>query len=209
MNLEYYFAERINQIAPKFELGKVYSNLSAFAFNVVNESKVKKLRIFDFDDTLAKVKANVIVKNQGKETVLRPAEFAVYDSKPGDTFDFREFNAVIKKAAPIQNNIKLLKSALNSPATKTTILTARLLGYPVKKYLKDQFNLNVYVVAVGGNDPMKKVHYIEKEIQKGYNDIIFIDDSIKNVNAVNSLKEKYPSVKLQTIHTTEAEHVSL
>ena len=201
--LDNYFGEAMQKHLQNIEYGKVYSDPYAFAFKSLSEATVKKLRIFDFDDTLAKVQGHIYVKNNGVETKLTPAEFAVYDAKPGDKFNFREFNAIIKKAAPITKNINLLKQAASDPTTKTTILTARLLGYPVKKYLKDQFGLDVYVVAVGGADPIKKSNYIEKEIKKGYNDIVFIDDSIKNVNAVSKLKEKYPLVKLNIIHTTD------
>lgn len=176
---------------------------------LIKEAKEKKLRIFDFDDTLAKVKANIILKNKGKESILTPAEFAVYDAKPGDTFNFREFNAAIKIAMPIKTNIDLLKQAASSPTTKTTILTARQLGYPVKNYLKKKYNLDIYVVALGDANPQRKADYIENEIKKGYNDIVFIDDSIKNVRAVEGLKLKYPNIKLEVVHTTEAEHIKL
>jgi FMN phosphatase YigB (HAD superfamily) len=176
---------------------------------LIKEAKAKKLRIFDFDDTLAKVKANIIVKNNGKEKSITPAEFAVYDAKPGDTFNFKEFNAVIKTAVPIKSNITLLKKAASDPNTKTTILTARMLAYPVKHYLKKEFGLEIYIVALGDADPQKKSAYIEKEIKKGYEDIVFIDDSIKNVKAVESLKMKYPAVNLEVVHTTEAEHIKL
>ena len=108
---------------------------------LIKEAKAKKLRIFDFDDTLAKVKANIIVKNNGNEKSITPAEFAVYDAKPGDTFNFKEFNAVIKTAVPIKSNITLLKKAAADPNTKTTILTARMLAYPVKHYLKKEFKI--------------------------------------------------------------------
>ena len=208
--LDQYFGEEMQKYLPKYEYGKVYSNPYAMAFNSINESPaVKKLRIFDFDDTLAKVKANIIVKNKDKEFTLTPAEFAVYVPKVGDVFNFREFNAMIKTAVPIKKNIDLLRQAASHPTTKTTILTARLLGYPVKRYLKTNFNIDVYVIAIGDADPIKKANYIEKEIKRGYNDIVFIDDSIKNVNAVSSLKEKYPTVKLEVIHTTDAEHIKL
>ena len=40
-------------------------------------------------------------------------------------------------------------------------------------------------------------------------DIVFIDDSPKNVAAVDKLKQKYPGVDLTTIHTTDAEHINL
>lgn len=165
----------------------------------------RKLRIFDFDDTLAKVKAHIYVKNAGQTTTLTPAEFAVYTPKSGDVFNFSEFNSIIKSASPITSNLELLRKAASDPNTKTTILTARMLGYPVKRYLKKTYNLDVYVVAVGDSNPQKKADYIEKEIKKGYSDIVFIDDSIKNVKAVETLKHKYPEVSLQVIHTTEHE----
>ena len=201
--INYYLKEMERKHKPKIQLGKVYTA------STLNEAQARKLRIFDFDDTLAKVKAHIIVKNNGKETVLTPAEFAVYEGKPGDVFDFREFNAMIKKAVPIMKNIELLKKAAAHPTTKTTILTARMLAYPVKKYLKTKFNLDIYVIALGNADPQKKADYIEKEIKKGYNDIVFIDDSHKNVKAVEQLKTKYPDVNLEVIHTTDAEHISV
>lgn len=206
--LNQYFGEAIQQYKPKFELGKVYSNPYVTAFNKLNEAKAKKLRIFDFDDTLAKVKSNIIVKNKDKKFTLTPAEFAVYNPKKGDSFDFKEFNEIIKTAIPIKSNLKLLKQAAQDPMTKTTILTARLLGFPVKYYLKKNFNLDIYVVAVGNANPKLKADYIEKEIKKGYTDIVFIDDSYKNVKAVEALQSKYPEVDLKVIHTTEAEHLN-
>ena len=209
--LNNYFGEQLQKYLAQnnFELGKVYSNPYVNAFKpTLTEAKGKKLRIFDFDDTLAKVKANITVKNNGKEFILTPAEFAVYTAKPGDVFNFSEFNAMIKTAAPIKTNIELLKRAAADPTTKTTILTARLLGYPVKRYLKKNFNLDIYVVALGDSNPQKKADYIEKEINKGYSDIVFIDDSIKNVKAVEKLKTTYPDVKLEVIHTKEAEHIN-
>ena len=200
--LNNYFGEAMQQYLPKYELGKVYT------FKSINEGPaVKKLRIFDFDDTLAKVKSTIYVKNNGKDFTLTPAEFAVYNPKKGDVFNFKEFDAIIKTFAPIQTNLKLLKQSAESPTTKTTILTARLLGYPVKYFLKKNFGLDIYVIALGSSDPQKKANYIEKEIKKGYNDIVFIDDSHKNVKAVEALQSQYPNVNLKVIHTTEAEHI--
>lgn len=162
----------------------------------------KKLRIFDFDDTLAKVKTTIKVKNtiSQKVTTLTPAQFAVYNGLPGDMFDFSDFNKTIRDATPIQHNLKLLSTAAGDSTTKTTILTARMLAYPVKRYLKKELNLDVYVIALGSANPELKRDYIEKEIKKGYNDIVFIDDSEKNVAAVSELISKYPDIKLKIIH---------
>lgn len=158
------------------------------------------LRVFDFDDTLARAKANIYVTNDEKTTTLTPSEFALYDPKPGDKFNFKEFSSIIKNARPIQTNINRLKQAASKPNVKTTILTARGIGYPVKQYLKKNFDLDVYVVALGDGNPQKKADWIESQIKKGYTDIEFIDDSIKNVKAVEALKQKYPNIKLDVEH---------
>ena len=45
----------------------------------------KKLRVFDFDDTLAKTRSFVYVTHgDGSESELTPAEFALYQKKEGD-----------------------------------------------------------------------------------------------------------------------------
>ncbi len=160
----------------------------------------KRLRVFDFDDTLAKMNATIYVKHRdGSNTELNPAQFAVYEPMPGDDFDFSEFDRIIKSANPIQKNVDALKRAMQDAGAKTTILTARRVAYPVKRYLEREHGLkNIYVVALGSSDPMDKARWIEKQIQKGYDDIEFIDDSPKNVKAVDSLQQQYPDVALTT-----------
>ena len=165
---------------------------------VKESSSIKKLRVFDFDDTLAHVDAKIhITHADGSKEGLNPAEYAVYEPKPGDTFNFKEFSSIIKKVSPIKSNIDLLIKSFNTPNVKTTILTARLLGYPIVKYLKDEYGIRPYVVGLGSSDPEKKREWIEQQIQKGYNDIKFMDDSSKNIDAVSKLKEKYPNIKLE------------
>ena len=164
----------------------------------------KKLRVFDFDDTLVHVDATIYITHKdGSKEGLTPAEYAVYTPQEGDTFNFSEFSSVIKKAKPLEDNIQDLIKSYNDPAEKTTILTARLLGYPVKKYLKDEFGIEPYVVGLGSSDPQEKARWIENQINKGYNDIEFRDDSKKNVDAVADLGDKYPDVKLTSILVTE------
>ena len=171
----------------------------------VKEAKgEKKLRVFDFDDTLVHVDATIhITHKDGTKSGLTPAEYAVYTPQEGDTFNFSEFSSVIKKAKPLKNNIQDLIKSYNDPTEKTTILTARLLGFPVKKYLKDEFGIEPYVVGLGSSDPKDKSRWIENQIKKGYNNIEFRDDSQKNVDAVASLKDEYPEVKLTSTLVTE------
>jgi hypothetical protein len=47
----------------KIEIGKVYSNPFVNVFKPVNEAETKKLRVFDFDDTLVKTKSHIYVEN--------------------------------------------------------------------------------------------------------------------------------------------------
>ena len=169
----------------------------------------RQLKVFDFDDTLAKSETPVIIKKpDGSSITLTPSQFATYKMEPSDKLDFTYFNKMITKATPIKHNVELLKTYLANPGRyKVTILTARALAFPIRYWLKKLTGRDVYVVGVAGSDPMLKANYIEKEINKGYNDIVFIDDSIKNVKAVEALASKYPDVTLKVIHTTEAEHI--
>jgi hypothetical protein len=58
----------------------------------------------------------------------------------------------------------------------------------------------IYVVALASNNPQDKADWIEDKIKAGYNDVFFIDDSHKNISAVNKLKDKYPDIKMKVSH---------
>ena len=156
------------------------------------------LSIFDFDDTLAKSDSWVYVIKNGKEIKkLDPAEFAIYKPKTGEEFDFRDFDRPLRNPKLIKKNVDLLRKQLKKGSRKVTILTARRLGAPINHFFKT-IGINPYVVPLGSSNPQHKADYIEKEIQKGYDPIYFMDDSPKNIKAVNALKKKYPSVSLIT-----------
>ena len=74
----------------------------------LNEKKT--LRVFDFDDTLAKSTAYIYVKHKdGKETKLDPAEYATYEPKVGDEFDFRDFNKMLNNPKSSLNKAEFLE----------------------------------------------------------------------------------------------------
>jgi len=156
----------------------------------------KKLRVFDFDDTLVKSNSKVFLIRKGKRKEMTPGEFAVYKQKPGDEFDFSEFDKVIepKKIKAMFRVFKNIYKA--SGSRRLTILTARAAYKPVRQFLKDVGFDDVYVVALGDANPQKKSNWVKSQIEKGYNDILFLDDSPKNVNAVKKLKQKYPNIKM-------------
>ena len=172
------------------------------------------LRVFDFDDTLAKSTAYIYVTHKdGTETTLDPGQYAKYKPQRGDEFDFRDFNSMLNNPKVIKKNFKLLQKMLSNPEKKVTILTARALGFPIRKFFKDTYGLDVYPVTLGSNNPMDKARWIEKHIEKGYTDIAFMDDSIKNVRAVAGLQKKYPSVRIKSVlaveHFTQPERMKL
>ena len=186
----------------KVEFGKLYSNPFVNAFKSINEAEgEKKLRVFDFDDTLVKTKSHIYVKHSdGKNSKLTPGEYAIYEPKSDDQFDFSDFEKV-NQPQEIKGVTKLLKTVARAEGErKVVILTARSAYKPVKDYLKDIGLDGMYVIALGDSDPQKKADWIEDKIKKGYNDVFFIDDSHKNVDAVSKLKEKYPNIKMKVQH---------
>ena len=164
--------------------------------NILSEAPTKKLRIFDFDDTIAKSNSRVKVTHKdGTVTMLTPGEYAVYDKMAGDTMDYSEFDKVIDPKE-IKAIVKILRNFYNAGGQrKLTILTARGVVKPIQKFMNAIGIRNIEIIALGDSDPQKKADWIENMVNKGYNDIFFIDDSEKNVRAVSALKMKYPSVR--------------
>lgn len=159
--------------------------------------EIKKLRVFDFDDTIAISNSRVKVKHaDGRSTMLTPGQYAVYDKKEGDVMDFSEFDEVIEPKE-IKAVVKILRNFYNaSGQRKLTILTARGVSEPIRKFMNTIGIKNMEIIALNDSDPQKKADWIEDMIKnKGYDDIFFIDDSEKNVRAVSRLKTKYPNVR--------------
>jgi hypothetical protein len=184
----------------KVEFGKVYSNLNAFAFNSLSEAKSDKLRVFDFDDTLVQTNSHIYITHKtGKKSKLTPGEYAVYEPKKGDKFDFSDFDKV-NQPQEIKGVTRLLKNIVRVGGSEIVILTARGAYQPIKKYLSDIGLNNIYVVALADADPKKKADWIEDKIKSGVKDVFFIDDSHKNISAVQSLSKKYPNISLKVRH---------
>jgi|TARA_R110000823_G_scaffold311864_1_gene438068 hypothetical protein len=158
----------------------------------------KTLSIFDFDDTLAKSDSWVYVMLDGKEIdKLDPAEFSVHTLKSGEEYNFKDFDRKLRNPRLIKKNVDLLRKQLKKGGRKVTILTARRLGAPINHFFRT-IGINPYVVPLGSANPQDKADWIEAEILKGYDPIYFMDDSPKNIKAVDKLKKKYPKVKIVT-----------
>jgi FMN phosphatase YigB (HAD superfamily) len=155
----------------------------------------KKLRVFDFDDTLVKTTSFIYVTHSdGKTSKLTPGQYAVYKEKPGDEFDFKDFEQV-KNPKIIKGYFQLLKKMAASHNEGVYILTARAAYKPVHDFIKQSGIKGVYVVALASNNPEDKASWIEDKVKDGYDDIYFVDDSKKNIDAVKKRLNGYPSVK--------------
>ena len=158
-----------------------------------------KLRVFDFDDTLAQTDSKIYVHTiDGRKVPMSPAQYAVYMPNEGDKFDFTEFDGDIKFGKELKQYTGILRKMLQSPDTdrKVVVLTARGDAKPVQDFLKT-IDIDVPVIAVNSSDPNLKSQWIEKQIQQGFDDIYFLDDSPKNIAAVKSMATKYPDIKLR------------
>ena len=169
--------------------------------------KIKKLRIFDLDDTLFETEAKVIViSSDGTSREITPAEYAVYEPQSGDKFDFSQFQTLINPTLIRSIGKRFYKIVTSSNGDrKTVILTARgsEAAPHIKDIIKKYFGVNIEVVTLGIGDPMAKANWILNKIQnEGYNDIFFVDDSSKNILAtyrtISNLPIKYKLVDITT-----------
>lgn len=160
----------------------------------------KKLRVFDFDDTLVKTGSMIHVTNgEGKKFDLTPGEYAVYEPLPGDEFDYSDFDKLIDPKEIVWTG-KILRNILAKGA-EVVVLTARSAQRPVYQFLEDAGLPAIDVIALASSDPQKKADYIEKRIvEDGVQFVEFFDDSYKNVEAVQKLQVKHPQVKILSRH---------
>lgn len=162
-----------------------------------------KLRIFDFDDTLVKTDATIKVTDpDGKTTSMTPGEFAVHEIDDSNQYDFSEFEqANLINPREIKKVTKVLRNVLNAGGEReVAILTARTPAaqQSIEDYL-DDIGIDsgkINIVLVGTSDPLAKANWVENKIVDGATDILFLDDSGKNIDAVLNLKNKHPNVKI-------------
>ena len=164
----------------------------------------RKLRVFDFDDTLASTEAKVhAVFANGKKKSLTPAEYANYfpKRKKGDKFDYSDFKKVVNPKE-IPQITKVMKNMIKAAGERhVVVLTARGGSYkPIRNFLKT-LGLKVKVITLGSGDPGDKKDWIGRQIEKNkFDDVEFFDDSSKNIKAIEMLRDKYPNIKLRTHH---------
>ena len=156
---------------------------------------IRKIRVFDFDDTLA-TSNNIVFANKGNETIeLTAEEFA----KKGDdlindgyVFDFTDFNTVRDGArGPLFDIAKKIKESRGNE--DLFVLTARnpLAADAIYEFLKSE-GLEFKpenIIGLGDSTGEAKAQWLVDKGSEGYNDFYFADDAIQNVEAVKSAME--------------------
>lgn len=172
-------------------LAEVYSTRRPFE---------RKLRVFDFDDTLVKTGSMIhVMSSDGSVFDLTPGEYAVYAPAPGDQFDYSDFEGLIDPKE-ISWTVKILRS-ITKKGGKVVILTARANPNPVKEFLQQAGLPDIEVVTLGDSNPKKKSEYIMGRIEGDQlQHVEFFDDSYKNIEAVKKLKPLFPDVDIVTRH---------
>ena len=152
---------------------------------------VKKIRVFDFDDTLATTKSDVLfTAPDGTEGKLNAEEFAKDGARlleEGYVFDFSEFNKVTDgKPGPLLDIAKKIQEARGTE--DVFVLTARApeAQVAIKEFLEG-VGLNIpleNITGLGNSTGAAKANWIVDKAAKGYNDFYFADDAYQNVKAV-------------------------
>ncbi len=155
------------------------------------DQPIKKIRVFDFDDTIATSKSIVFyTKVDGTKGQLTAEEFAVKGAdlvNEGAVMDFSDFNLVREgKRGPLFNIAKKIKEARGNE--DLFILTARApeSQQAIYEFLKAEgleFKKE-NIVGLGNSTGEAKANWIVDKAAEGYNDFYFADDAYQNVIAV-------------------------
>ena len=159
-------------------------------------AKKKKARVFDFDDTVARTKSNVLYEMpNGKKGKITAEEFAKRGEEmeaKGAKWDFSEFNKVVDgKKGPLFDVMKKMKDAAGD--RDMFILTARSQesAPAIHEFLKSM-GIEIpleNIKGLGNSTGEAKAEWIVSKAAEGYNDFYFADDAIKNVDAVKKALE--------------------
>jgi hypothetical protein len=170
----------------------------------------RTLYVFDFDDTLVRTGSLIYVENEfnphpelGTFFALTPGEFAVYEEREGDEFDFSDFRKLVDPQE-ISWTLNILKRVVRKHGNDSAvILTARGAIEPVREFLRSKGLSNVQVRALGDNHPQRKSAWISAVIKGlGLKRVEFFDDSPKNVEVVRAITRDFPDVDFRVHHVT-------
>jgi hypothetical protein len=174
----------------------------------VNKMKSNKIILFDLDDTIIHTTAEIMIMKGDK--IIRHisnTEFNNYTLKPGETFNFGEFDDpdILSREAftPYWDT---LKREYNK-GTHIGILTARSNCDMIKNFflkngirIKDELiiAINDPKLGLSGTIQERKAEAISILANGGYDLFIFFDDNEPNLKAAKRLEKQY-NIKVQTV----------
>ncbi len=178
--------------------------------NSLSNKPAKGISVWDFDDTLARTKSNVLyTMPDGTKGKLDAAEFAAKGKElvdQGAKFDFSEFSKVMKgKKGPMFD--KAIKRNEKFGNDHVYILTARPANSrdAIHSFLKG-IGLDIKVdniIGLADGNPQAKADWMVTKAAEGYNDFYFADDHTGNTKAVKDVlntldvKSKVVQAKVQ------------
>jgi len=195
------FVEALNNDSVKYGSKSSNRNLQKAAMNarlVDKNTKAKGISIWDFDDTLAQTKSNVLFTDpNGKKGKLNAEDFAKKGAdllSKGYVFDFSEFSKVTDGTPGpfFKKAIDRIKKFGNKDNFILTARPADAAG-PIKQFL-DSLGLDIPLENITGltnSTPQAKALWIVDKVADGYNDIYFADDALANVQVVKDVLEQF------------------
>jgi hypothetical protein len=149
---------------------------------------MKTLHIFDFDDTLVKSDARVVITSpDGSVKELSSEEYAKYTPQDGETEDFSDFDSYPKNPEIIEPVFEELLNSIDSDGvSRVVILTARSNPVPVRAFLINNKIPKIHVEAVGSSDPRAKAEYILKRIinDDEIQTVRVFEDNVRNIRTI-------------------------
>lgn len=174
-----------------------------FGFTV-NNTTSNRIMLFDLDDTLIHTTAEILLVKDGKFIrKISNTEFNDYVLKPGESFDFAEFDdPKILASSKFTKYWNTLKREYRK-GTHIGILTARSNCDMIKNFLlnngiriKDELvmAINDPKLGLSGTIQQKKAEAIKILANAGYNTFIFFDDNEGNLQSAKKLEKEYDIV---------------
>lgn len=171
-----------------------------FGFTVNNTTSTR-IMLFDLDDTLIHTTAEILLFKDGKFVrKISNTEFNDYVLKPGESFDFAEFNdPKILASSKFTKYWNTLKREYRK-GTHIGILTARSDCDMIKNFLLDNgirikdelvIAINDPKLGLSGTIQQKKSEAIKILANAGYNTFIFFDDNEGNLQSAKMLEKEY------------------
>ena len=174
------------------------------------------LHIFDFDDTLVRSDSLIrITHADGTNEELSSEEYATYREKPGDQFDFSDFDAYPPNAQIIEEVFAELRAAiaLDGPQS-VVILTARSNPDPVQHFLQDNNIKGVEIKATGSASSMAKARYVLDRLKnEEFDEVRIFEDNAANIRTIQKVIEptgvrfKSNRVSRQGVHSEDTQRV--